>query len=381
VTDLLDFAAEPRPLDPLAADSRFMASALAYGRRWLGQAAPNPAVGALVVKDGRVVGRGATAPGGRPHAEVLALADAGEAARGADLYVTLEPCSHHGKTPPCADAIVAAGLARVVSALEDPDPRVSGHGHARLRAAGVVVEVGVLADEARRAHLGHILRQRENRPAVLLKLAQTSDGYAAGGRHDPRLRITGALADARVHMLRALSDAIMVGVGTAQADDPLMTVRLPGMEDRKPLRVVLDARLDLSPRSRLAATAREFPTLVLAGDGADPARREALEAAGVEIAPVSLHDGRVDLRAALGLLAARGVTRVMSEGGPAVGSALIEQGLADEVVLVTNPTPLARHGVPALEASARARLADPAFYAVLDEERVGHDLFRRHEKV
>jgi diaminohydroxyphosphoribosylaminopyrimidine deaminase/5-amino-6-(5-phosphoribosylamino)uracil reductase len=379
--NLFDAIAAPAEAGPLETDRRFMAAALAYGRRWLGCAAPNPAVGALVVKDGRIVGRGATAAGGRPHAEALALCDAGEAARGADLYVTLEPCSHHGKTPPCADAIVAAGIARVVSALEDPDPRVSGQGHARLRAAGVVVEVGVMADEARRAHRGHILRQREGRPAVLLKLAQTHDGYAAGAEHDPRLRITGGMADARVHMMRALSDAIMIGVGTARADDPLMTVRIPGMEDRKPLRVVLDARLDLSPRSRLAATAREHRTLVLAGDGADAARRAALEAAGVEVEPVALIEGRVDLAAALRRLAARGLTRVMSEGGPSVGSALIAQGLADEVVMVTNPKPLARRGVPALREAARARLSDPAAYRLARGERAGHDLFSRYEKV
>lgn len=362
-------------------DRRFMSAALAYGRRWLGRAAPNPAVGALVVKNGRVIGRGATAPGGRPHAEVLALAEAGEAARGATLYVTLEPCSHHGKTPPCADAIAAAGIARVVSALEDPDPRVSGAGHARLRAAGVAVEVGLMADEARRAHLGHILRQSEGRPAVLLKLAQTADGYAAGAEHDPRLRITGALADARVHMMRAMSDAIMIGVGTARADDPLMTVRLPGMEDYKPLRVILDARLELSPRSRLAATAREHPTLILTARDADPARREALSRAGVEIADIALIDARIDVAAALRALAVRGVTRVMSEGGPRVGSELIARGLADDVVIVANPKPLARRGVPALLDPARARLADRTAYRLAREERAGQDLFSHYEKV
>ena len=381
MTALADFAPPAHPLDPLETDRRFMAAALAYGRRWKGRTAPNPAVGALVVKNGRVVGRGATAPGGRPHAEALALQEAGEAARGGDLYVTLEPCSHHGKTPPCADAIVAAGIARVVSAIEDPDDRVSGQGHARLRAAGVVVEVGVLADEARHAHRGHILRQREGRPAVLLKIAQTLDGYAAGAEHDQRLRITGALADARVHMMRAVSDAIMVGIGTALADDPLMTVRLPGMEDVRPLRVVLDARLDLSPRSRLAATARDYPTLVLAGEGADAGRRAALTATGVEIGDVALIEGRVEVADALRRLAARGLTQVMSEGGPRVGSALIAQGLADEVVLVTNPKPLARRGVPALREAARARLSEPGAYRLTREERAGHDLFSHYEKV
>ncbi len=172
-------------------DTRFMAAALNLARRGLGRVAPNPAVGALIVKDGAVIARGVTAPGGRPHAEVLALRDAGEAARGATLYVTLEPCSHHGRTPPCADAIIAAGIARVVSAVEDPDPRVAGQGHARLRAAGIKVEAGVLAEAAWRTNLGHILRVTEGRPMVTLKLVQTADGFAAGAPGTPRLLITG----------------------------------------------------------------------------------------------------------------------------------------------------------------------------------------------
>src|SRR5271166_1510293 len=245
-------------------DLRWMDAALNLGERSLGLAAPNPAVGAILVKNGAVVGRGATAPGGRPHAETIAIAEAGEAARGATLYVTLEPCSHVGVSPPCADAIVEAGVARVVSAIEDPNPLVAGQGHARLRAAGIEVILGPGASQARRDHRGHILRVTAGRPSVTLKLAQTADGYASGGAHDPRLRITGEIANLRVQVMRSIHEAIMIGVGTALADDPALTVRLPGV-DRKPLRVVLDTHLNLPPRSYLAVTARNVPTFVVAG--------------------------------------------------------------------------------------------------------------------
>src|ERR1700691_1530903 len=228
-----------------------MALALTLGRRGLGRTWPHPAVGAVIVKNGMIVGRGWTQPGGRPHAEVEALRRAGAAARGATMYVTLEPCSHHGKTPPCADAIIAAGIARVVSALEDPNPEVAGAGHARLRAAGIAVEVGLGAAEARRAHAGHIRRMRDGRPHVLLKLAVSADGKAGAAGRRP-LAITGEPARERVHLMRAQSDAIMIGIGTALADDPLLTCRLPRMEKDSPVRVVLDGELRLPVGSRLA---------------------------------------------------------------------------------------------------------------------------------
>ncbi|MGB6506963.1 MAG: bifunctional diaminohydroxyphosphoribosylaminopyrimidine deaminase/5-amino-6-(5-phosphoribosylamino)uracil reductase RibD, partial [Xanthobacteraceae bacterium] len=210
-----------------AMDRRFMALALSLGRRGLGCTWPNPAVGAVLVKDGAIVGRGWTQPGGRPHAESEALRRAGEATRGATLYVTLEPCSHHGKSPPCADAVIAAGISRVVSALEDPNPEVAGKGHARLRAAGIAVDVGAGADKARHDHAGHILRFTEGRPHVLLKLAISADDKAGAAGRKP-IAITGEAVRDRVHLLRAQSDAIMVGIGTALADDPLLTCRLPG---------------------------------------------------------------------------------------------------------------------------------------------------------
>ncbi len=370
-------------MPPLAHDdAAFMRAALALGRRGLGRTAENPAVGALVVRDGVVVGQGWTCDGGRPHAETEALNAAGELARGATLYVTLEPCSHHGRTPPCADAIVRAGVARVVSALEDPDPRVAGKGHAILRAAGVALTAGVCAAEARRANLGHILRATEGRPMVTLKLAETADGYAAGDEHDPRLAITGAAANAQTHVMRAMHDAIMVGVGTARADDPLMTVRAPGLENRRPLRVVLDARLDLSPRSRLASSARETPTLVFAAAGADARRAQGLAAVGVEIAPAATDAaGRIVLKDALRTLAARGVQRVFSEGGPRVAAGLIAEGLADEIVLFTAPKRLGRPGAPSFVGGARRALDDAARYEKIEDCFAGVDRVRRYQRV
>ena len=355
-------------------DDAFMAAALALGRRNLGRAAPNPAVGALLVRDGVVVARGWTAPGGRPHAEAMALAAAGAAARGATLYVTLEPCSHHGATPPCVDAIIAAGVARVVSALEDPNPEVAGQGHAQLRAAGVRVDVGPGAAQARIDHMGHILRVTHGRPMVTLKLAQTADGYAAGAAHDPRLRITGAVADSFTHIQRWLHDAIMIGAGTAREDDPLMTIRLPGLEGEKRLRVVLDAKLSLSTRSRLASTAREVPLLVIASQKIpDAVAQDFMDATGAEVARTATIDGRLDILAALRLLADRGVARVFSEGGPAVAESLIAHGYADEVILHRGVKPLGRPGKPALTPAARESLADPHRYRLFETRRLGAD--------
>jgi diaminohydroxyphosphoribosylaminopyrimidine deaminase / 5-amino-6-(5-phosphoribosylamino)uracil reductase len=362
-------------------DERFMAAALEFGRRGLGRTAPNPSVGAIIVRDGIVVGRGVTAPGGRPHAERLAIDEAGAAARGATLYVTLEPCAHEGRGAPCVKAIVEAGLSRVVSAMEDPDIRTAGRGHAALRAAGIELLVGVGAGEARRVHLGHLLRVQAGRPAVTLKLAQTADGYAAGARYDPRLAITGEAANGRVQMMRAMHDAIMVGIGTALEDDPLLTVRYPGVLAR-PLRVVLDSKLRLSSRSRLAATAREFPTLAIAAAPCDAQREAALKEAGVEIATVEADgDGRLDLGAALRLLAARGVTRVFSEGGPTVAAALIVRGWADEIALLTAPKPLGRPGLPALDVKSRAALEDRALYSAPSLSHFGADEMRRYARV
>jgi len=356
-------------------DRRFMAAALNFARRGLGRVAPNPAVGALI-------GRGATATGGRPHAEVLALQEAGAAARGATLYVTLEPCSHFGRTPPCAGAVIAAGIARVVSALEDPDPRVAGQGHARLKAAGIAVEAGVLIDAARRANLGHILRVTEGRPMLTLKLAETADGFAAGPAGAPRLEITGEAANGRVHMLRALHDAVMIGVGTALADDPQLTVRLPGLEDRRPLRIVLDSHLRLPPSAQLAATARKYPTLVIATGDASPEAEMRLAALGVEIVRVKADAaGHVPLDAALNLLGARGLTRIFCEGGPRLAAALIERRLADAIIMFQSPLSLGQAGLPALDAGSRAALKDAKRTRELARGHAGEDNFVEYERI
>jgi diaminohydroxyphosphoribosylaminopyrimidine deaminase / 5-amino-6-(5-phosphoribosylamino)uracil reductase len=338
-------------IDP-AIDARFMALALALGRRGLGNTWPNPAVGAVIVRNEPygpvVVGRGWTQPGGRPHAEVEALRRAGAAARGATIYTTLEPCSHFGQTPPCADAIIAAGIARVVSALDDPNPEIAGEGYRRLRAQGIAVVTGIGAEEARRVHAGHMRRMREGRPHVMLKLAVSADGKAGLAGRRPAA-ITGEPARERVHRWRALYDAILIGIGTALADDPLLTCRLPGMAGRSPVRVVLDSELRLPPDGKLARGAREVPLWILAEPGALPAREDALREAGAEVLRVDGCADRRDLAAVLKLLATRGITRVMVEGGPTVAAAFLTAGLVDEAVLLRSFGLIGPDGIDALD--------------------------------
>jgi diaminohydroxyphosphoribosylaminopyrimidine deaminase/5-amino-6-(5-phosphoribosylamino)uracil reductase len=295
--------------------------------------------------------------------------------------VTLEPCSHVGKTPPCAEAIVQAGIARAVSALEDPNPEVAGRGQARLRAAGIAVTVGPGAEQARRDHRGHIMRVTAGRPCVTLKLAETADGFASGARHDARLRITGQIANLRVQIMRSTHEAIMVGVGTALADDPALTVRLPGL-DRKPWRVVLDTRLRLPTGSRLARSARDLPTLAICGPKPPKEAARRLADCGVVIEPVGLDaEGRIDLYQALGALAAKGVTRVFSEGGPTIAGQLIALGLVDDVVLITAEKPLGRPGLPSLSEAARSALANLARYRPVQTIVSGPDTIRVSERV
>ncbi|AWN55676.1 bifunctional diaminohydroxyphosphoribosylaminopyrimidine deaminase/5-amino-6-(5-phosphoribosylamino)uracil reductase RibD [Methylobacterium sp. 17Sr1-1] len=357
-----------------------MRLALALGRRHLGQAWPNPSVGAVLVGGPpgaeRILAQGVTQPGGRPHAERVALAAAGEAARGATLYVTLEPCSHHGRTSPCADATIASGVARVVSAMDDPDPRVAGRGHARLTDAGIAVSVGLLGAEAARDQRGHVSRITRGRPAVFLKLARTADGFAAGG--EGRLMISGPRANAEIHLQRAHCDAIMVGVGTVLADDPQLTVRLPGMAARSPLRIVLDPCLRTPPNAGLVRTSATVPTLILAGPHGSDKAADALSAAGAEVQRVPVTaDGRIDLAAALRFLGARGLTRVCSEGGPTLADALARDDLVDECLLVTGDGVLGQPGLPAVGPHLAARLASAEF-RIAEEVRIGTDLFTCH---
>jgi diaminohydroxyphosphoribosylaminopyrimidine deaminase/5-amino-6-(5-phosphoribosylamino)uracil reductase len=335
-----------------AADLRFMQLALALGRRGQGRSWPNPAVGAVVVNDGVIVGRGWTQPGGRPHAEPEALQRAGEAARGATLYVTLEPCSHFGRSPPCADAVIAAGIARVVSAVEDPNPEVAGQGHARLRAAGIVVDVGLGAAEAAGDHAGHFRRIRDKRPHVILKLAVSSDDKIGVAGRKP-VAITGEAAKARVHLLRAQCDAVLVGIGTVQADDPLLTCRLPGMEAQSPVRVVLDRALRISGTSRLVHSARETPLWVMTSSLSEAPAAMKLGAAGaqvIRVATTTAPPPGLDLLAVLHALAEKGITRLLVEGGARVASSFVTAGLVDEVWLLRGPDAVGADGVAALDA-------------------------------
>ena len=339
-----------------ATDTRFMALALSLGRRGLGRTWPNPAVGAVIVKDGVIVGRGWTQPGGRPHAEVEALRRAGEAARGATMYVTLEPCSHFGKSPPCADAVIAAGVSRVVSAIEDPNPEVAGQGHARLQAAGITVEVGLGADEARRDNAGHILRMTQRRPRVLLKLAISADGKAgtAGGKP---IAITGEDARDRVHLLRAENDAIMVGIGTVLADDPQLTCRLPGMAKRSPVRVIADSALRLPVQSQLVQSARETPVWAICAGGAAEQAVSNLLSRGVNVLRSPNSAEPLDIREVLGLLSAAGITRLMVEGGPTLAATLLAADLVDEAVLFHSPKIVGAGGIEALASGTMAALS------------------------
>jgi len=347
-----------------AADRRFMQLALTLGRRGQGRTWPNPAVGAVVVKDGVVVGRGWTQPGGRPHAEPEALRRAGEAARGATLYVTLEPCSHIGKSPPCADAIMAAGIARVVSAIEDPNPEVAGQGHARLRAAGITVDIGLGALEAAHDHAGHFRRVRDKRPHVILKLAVSSDDKIGAAGRKP-VAISGEAAKARVHLLRAQCDAILVGIGTVLADDPLLTCRLPGMEPQSPVRVVLDRSLRIPGTSRLVHSARETPLWVMTSNLSEAPAAMKLGAAGahvIRVATTATPPPGLDLAAVLRALSERGITRLLVEGGARVASSFVAASLVDEVWLLRGPDAVGTDGIAALDALPLTAITQsPAF--------------------
>jgi diaminohydroxyphosphoribosylaminopyrimidine deaminase/5-amino-6-(5-phosphoribosylamino)uracil reductase len=361
------------------ADRRFMQLALALGRRGLGRTWPNPAVGAVVVGDGVIVGRGWTQPGGRPHAEPEALKRAGGAARGATLYVTLEPCSHFGKSPPCADAIIAAGISRVVASIEDPNPEVAGQGFARLRAAGIAVDIGLGAAEARHDHAGHIARIRDQRPHVILKLAVSSDDKiaAAGGK---TVAITGEIARTRVHLLRAQSDAILVGIGTVLADDPLLTCRLPGMEARSPVRVVLDRALRIPGNSRLMQSARQTPLWVMTSETSEPAAAARLGAAGAQVIRVRAMPDGLDLPAALHALSERGITRLMVEGGARVAASFVAAGLVDEIWLLRGPDTIGADGVPALDATPLSAITQSSAFKVRASETLDKDTLTIYER-
>ncbi len=362
-----------------AADQRFMQLALALGRRGLGRTWPNPAVGAVVVKDGIIVGRGWTQPGGRPHAEPEALKRAGEAARGATLYVTLEPCSHFGKSRPCVDAVIASGIARVVSAIEDPNPEVAGQGHAKLRAAGITVDVSLGAAEAAHDHAGHFRRIRDKRPHVILKLAVSADDKIGAAGHKP-VAITGEAAKTRVHLLRAQCDAILVGIGTVLADDPVLTCRLPGMEARSPVRVVLDRALRLPGTSKLMHSARQTPLWVVTSQLAEAPAIAKLGAAGAEVIRVATLSARIDPATVLFALAENGITRLMVEGGSRVASSFVAAGLVDEIWLLRGPNAVGPDGIPALDALPLSALTGSPAFKTRASETLDRDTLTIYER-
>ena len=354
-----------------------MAAAIRLSRRHLGLTSTNPSVGCIIVRDGIVLGAAVTARGGRPHAETQALDAAGEAARGATAYVTLEPCSHHGRTPPCVDALIAAGVARVVIAVGDPDERVAGRGIERLSDAGITVEVGLLEAEARTALAAYLTRQTKKRPHVTLKLAVSADGML-GRLGAGQVAITGPVSRGQVHVLRAESDAILVGIGTALADDPELTCRLPGLEDRSPLRIVLDPRLELSVGSKLAQGAREVPVIVVADAGAAPdreafqRRREDLEAAGVEV--LNADPRRLDVL--LEALASRGISSLLVEGGARTAQSFLEAGLVDRLLLFHGPQTIGEGGVR----SPFMAGAPPPGFTLRGRARFGDDTLEDYER-
>lgn len=363
--------------DTSADDARYMELALSLGRRGLGNTWPNPAVGAVIVKDGVIVGRGWTQPGGRPHAEVEALRHAKRNAKGATLYVTLEPCSHEGKSPPCADAVIKAGIARVVSALEDPNPKVAGQGHARLRDKGIDVDIGLGADEARRAHAGHIVRIQKARPHVTLKLAISADGKVGlAGRK--QVQITGEEARDRAYMLRAQHDAILVGIGTVLSDNPQLTCRLPGMFERSPVRVVLDARLRVPMMATVISTLRDTPAFVFCSHKASEIAEDILKQKGAKVFRVDETQGRLDLDEVLKILSEQGITRLLVEGGPTIAAGFVSADLVDEALLLRSLKAIGDDGISPLEGMKLEALTGKM--TSRGSEKIGADILETYER-
>ncbi len=360
-------------------DDRYMRLALGLAARGLGNVWPNPAVGCVIVQGGRIVGRGWTRPGGRPHAETEALAQAGAAARGAVAYVTLEPCAHHGQTPPCAEALIAAGVARVVVALGDPDPRVDGGGVARLREAGIEIAEGVCRAEAAALQRGFLTRIRDGRPMLTLKLAASLDGRIATATGESRW-ITGAQARRAVHAMRAMHDAVLVGGGTARADDPSLTVRGLGTA-QQPVRVVWSRRLDLPLSGQLARTAGQVPVWICHGADADRELQRAWAGLGARLLPVPVGGVRnLDPAAALAAMGAEGLTRVFCEGGGALAASLMSAGLVDRLVTFTAGIGLGAEGRPGLGAMGVGALDEAPRFRLVEARAVGGDAMHIWER-
>jgi len=359
--------------DARDADRRFMRSAIGLASRGLGNTWPNPAVGCVIVRDGVVLGRGWTQPGGRPHAEVRALAQAGEAARGATAYVSLEPCAHHGKTPPCAEALISTGVSRVVTALTDPDPRVAGRGHAVLRAAGIDVTENVEQEAARLANAGFLTRVMRGRPMVTLKLALTLDARIATATGVSRW-ITGPQARRMVHLMRAQHDAVLIGAGTARADDPDLQVRDLGIT-RQPVRIVADSRLGLNPECRLGRSIEDAPVWLLHGPQAPHFARNQWKARGARLIACDEDAmGRLDISHALQKLGEAGLTRVLCEGGGGLSASLVGADLVDELAMFSAGHIFGADGTAALAAMGVTAIS-PDRWRLARSHSVGGDLF------
>lgn len=369
------------PGDLGADDSRQMLTALSLAKRTLGQVWPNPAVGCIIVKQGKVVGRGWTGQGGRPHAEPQALSAAGELAAGATLYVSLEPCCHFGRTPPCVDAIITAGIDRVVVAITDPDPRVSGRGIARLRQAGIHVSVGVCADEAAELNAGFFLRCEKQRPLFTLKMATSLDGRIATRTGESKW-ITGELARRAAHRLRSSHDGILIGSETALADDPDLGCRLPGMEHRSPIRIVVDGRLRLRPDSRVVTTAARRPTWVVTRADADRTNRQALSRQGVILLPIETGEtaglNPIEVAHALG---EKGLTRVLIEGGGRIAASFLGAGMVDRLAWFHGPRVLGGDAVPAAAAMGEDVLERTPRFQRTDVTGLGDDILELLRRV
>lgn len=356
-------------------DTRYMALALSLGRRGMGNAWPNPAVGCVIVQDNRIVGRGWTQPGGRPHAERVALDQAGVAAKGATAYVTLEPCAHHGQTPPCADALIEAGVARVVIAEEDSDPRVSGQGIERLRAAGINLTTRVLVDEAAADLSGFLQRVEHGRPRLTLKLATSFDGRIATAVGHSQW-ITGPEARRYVHGLRARHDGVMVGAGTARSDDPTLNVRDMGVT-RQPVRIVVSRRLDLPLMSQLARTANDIPLWLCHGPDVDRALIDAWTGIGAELIPCALKARHLDISGVLKSLGDRGLTSVFCEGGGALGASLLASDLVDELIGFTAGLAIGADGLPSIGALGLEKIDEGPRLHLAETRPIGRDVLHR----
>lgn len=355
-------------------DARFMGLALSLGRRGMGRVWPNPAVGCVIVKAGRVVGRGWTKDGGRPHGETEALAQAGAAARGATAYVTLEPCAHHGKTPPCAEALIAAGVVRVVVAIADSDTRVDGKGIEMLRAAGLTVDLGEGAEEAARDHAGFFARTELGRPFLTLKLAQSFDGRIATGTGESQW-ITGGDARRAVHAMRSRHDAVMVGGGTARKDDPSLTVRDLGIT-HQPARVVVSRRLDLPLMGQLARTAKDIPLILCHGADADGMLVQTWRDLGAIMLPCRTSGAQLDPADIMHQLGSYGLTRVFCEGGGALAASLLERDLVDDLVGFTAGVVIGAEGLPGIGAMGVARLSEAPRFVLRSTRVIGADVLQ-----